>query len=398
MTITSNISTMTVVPIVADLYISPTGNDNNPGTLEQPVKTIRKGISIADPGNILYAFNGTYFEKVTINKSVRLLGQNNVNTIIDGTNIPAPSDYSDWERGLVELRASNATFSGFKVQNSKVAGIISANVSNLIIEKNQTYKTWGSGIQIHDGSNIKVKYNEINNACSPDTYHRIPQEQFSVASPRNNMNGFEIAYNYIHEKAIADDGTIINGVTGMYVKQGAKSGSIHHNYLLRTGTLYIDGWDSTCENIEIYENLMEYGTNGFQASAEIGGIVRNVSFRDNIAYRNKAFGFRTPVGASSRLTSTHITNLTIKNNIFYKNISNGIKFGSANLPLPIFSNIVIEDNIVCNNLNPQIYVDSRIPKSAYTISGNHTEADYISQAEFDIRYNALKNEILSKIP
>lgn len=398
MTITSNVSTINVVPAVADMYISPTGNDNNPGTLEHPVKTIRRGITMANTGNVLFAFNGIYLEKVTIDKSIHLLGQNNINTIIDGANIPAPSDYSDWERGLVELRANNTTFSGFKVQNSKVAGIISVNVSNSIIEKNQIYKTWGSGIQIHDGSNIKVKYNEINKACNPDIYHRMPQEQFSVASPRNNMNGFEIAYNYIHEKAITDDGAIINGVSGLFVKQGAKGGQIHHNYLLRTGSLYIDGWDSTCENIEIYENLLDYGGSGFQTSAEIGGTVRNVTFRDNIACRDKEFGFRTPVGTSSRLASAHIANLIIKNNIFYKNISNGIKFGSPTLPLPIFSNIMINDNIVCNNLNPQISVDSRIPTSAYTISGNHTEADYISQTEFDIKYNALKNEILSKIP
>lgn len=36
---------------------------------------------------------------------------------------------------------------------SKVAGMVSVNSSDLTVELNRIFKTWGSGIQIHDGQN-----------------------------------------------------------------------------------------------------------------------------------------------------------------------------------------------------------------------------------------------------
>ncbi|OGZ27290.1 MAG: hypothetical protein A2365_01080, partial [Candidatus Nealsonbacteria bacterium RIFOXYB1_FULL_40_15] len=55
----------TVVIGTTDYYVSPSGNDNNPGTLSQPFKTVQKCADIAMPGETCYLRQGTYRETVT---------------------------------------------------------------------------------------------------------------------------------------------------------------------------------------------------------------------------------------------------------------------------------------------------------------------------------------------
>lgn len=41
-------------------YVAPNGNDNNPGTLAQPFKTIPAAIDAASPGDAIELRNGNY--------------------------------------------------------------------------------------------------------------------------------------------------------------------------------------------------------------------------------------------------------------------------------------------------------------------------------------------------
>lgn len=41
-------------------YVAPNGNDSNPGTLEQPWKTIDYAFKRLNPGDVLYMRDGTY--------------------------------------------------------------------------------------------------------------------------------------------------------------------------------------------------------------------------------------------------------------------------------------------------------------------------------------------------
>src|SRR6266699_878074 len=45
-------------------YVAPTGNDANPGGQSQPFRTIKKGVSILQPGDTLYIRQGTYAEAI----------------------------------------------------------------------------------------------------------------------------------------------------------------------------------------------------------------------------------------------------------------------------------------------------------------------------------------------
>jgi hypothetical protein len=46
------------------IYVSPKGNDSNPGTRAQPLRTISRGADLAQPGDTVYVLEGVYRERV----------------------------------------------------------------------------------------------------------------------------------------------------------------------------------------------------------------------------------------------------------------------------------------------------------------------------------------------
>ena len=69
---------------------------------------IQNLIDNASDGDTIYVPNGTYYENIIINKSINLVGENKLNTIIDG------SKFGD----VIYVSADGVTISGFTIQNS----------------------------------------------------------------------------------------------------------------------------------------------------------------------------------------------------------------------------------------------------------------------------------------
>ena len=81
---------ITVVSAASTVYVNATGgNDSNDGTIDHPYKTIQKGIiSIEENGTVQIAdgvYSGMGNTNITILRSVRIIGQSQVGTIINGT-------------------------------------------------------------------------------------------------------------------------------------------------------------------------------------------------------------------------------------------------------------------------------------------------------------------------
>ena len=74
-----------------------------------PGQSIQTAINNANPGDIVFVYNGTYYENLFIDKKINLVGENRNTTIIDsGGNGNAVMVYD----------AYNLTISGFTIQNS----------------------------------------------------------------------------------------------------------------------------------------------------------------------------------------------------------------------------------------------------------------------------------------
>ncbi len=62
---------LTGLPLMAQIYVATDGNDLNSGTIDQPLKTIAKAITVVVPGDTIYVRGGTHalFAPININSS-----------------------------------------------------------------------------------------------------------------------------------------------------------------------------------------------------------------------------------------------------------------------------------------------------------------------------------------
>ena len=58
------ISSLFGVLLGTDYYVSPTGNNNNSGTLAHPFKTIQKAADNVEAGDVVNIMGGVYHEQV----------------------------------------------------------------------------------------------------------------------------------------------------------------------------------------------------------------------------------------------------------------------------------------------------------------------------------------------
>ena len=72
-------------------YVSPSGNDGNPGTISQPFQSIQMCASSLITGGTCFVRAGRYLETIVPNSGTTISGYNDEVVVIDGSN-PVPSD------------------------------------------------------------------------------------------------------------------------------------------------------------------------------------------------------------------------------------------------------------------------------------------------------------------
>ncbi|RZN32194.1 MAG: hypothetical protein EF813_11960 [Methanosarcinales archaeon] len=92
--------------------------------------TIQGGINDADDGDTVFVYNGTYFENVTVSKSIMLKGEDRSNTIINGRTI-----LGHQTKPVIKIVSNNCTISGFTIMNGSL-GILMKSANNNTITDN----------------------------------------------------------------------------------------------------------------------------------------------------------------------------------------------------------------------------------------------------------------------
>ncbi|MCJ7571542.1 MAG: hypothetical protein MUO82_06670, partial [Candidatus Thermoplasmatota archaeon] len=132
---------------------------------------IQSAIDIANNGDTVFVFSGTYYENVHIYKTLNLIGENKDSTIIDGRDIT----------NSVNITANGVNIQGFTMQEGFYGIILSKNdtLSDCKISNN-----WG-GIGIGSFSVSSVGNNVIQNC---EISHNTLGMHI-VNSANNNING-----------------------------------------------------------------------------------------------------------------------------------------------------------------------------------------------------------------
>lgn len=120
------LTTLALVPLAsaADYYISPTGNDNNPGSQAQPWGTLAKVSDIGGPGDTIYLRAGTYtpskniyfYKDGSATAPLTCRAYPGESVLIDGTNLPANTE-------AIYISSSYFVFQDIEIANSKANGI-----------------------------------------------------------------------------------------------------------------------------------------------------------------------------------------------------------------------------------------------------------------------------------
>ena len=343
-------------------YVSVSGNDSNPGTLQLPWRTIQKSANTMQAGDTVYVMAGTYNEQVSPQNSgtagnyIIYRNYQNDSVTIDGTGVILPNYavglFHIENRSYIKVLKFRVINSGPNINNS---GICVTTSNNIIIEKNRTYNTISSGIASWSSTNITIDSNEVNLACNDGE-----QECITVATTSN----FDVKNNYVH-----NGGPGTNGGEGICIKDGSNNGRVYRNRVTnipsRVG-IYLDAHTRNTFNIEVYQNLVYNNiASAFQLASEQGGLLQNIKIYNNIAYNNSVVGLMI----SDCCISTHpMQNITIINNTFYMNGS-GVWGGGILNDNPQAQNVIIRNNICSQNLSFQVAMRD-------SVSLNNTTTDH----------------------
>ena len=150
-------------------FVTPDGDDNNPGTENEPWKTIQKSVDTLEAGDTVYIKTGTYRENISINVSgsrtngyITFQNYENDEVIMDGTGISATSmiDINDKQYikiigiNISNLRSDHGTAIHLRngshhieIRNNKLSRImIASGTSEEVIEKG--ISAWSVAIRV----------------------------------------------------------------------------------------------------------------------------------------------------------------------------------------------------------------------------------------------------------
>jgi len=210
--------------------------------------SIQEAVDTAKSGDIVYVFNGTYYENVFINKTINLIGENKETTIIDGRE----------NKKVIFITANLVNISGFTIQNSNKIGIqISSNYNtiydNLIIN-NKAIGVYSSFSYNNNISNNFIANNSDNNVWLIDSSNNIISD--------NNIIDSQIG---VWIWCYSSNNTIFGNSINNNTKEGIKIHYLSNNNLISYNSISnnnegIDIADSFDNNI-YYNNFIKNSKN-----------------------------------------------------------------------------------------------------------------------------------------
>jgi hypothetical protein len=330
-------SNLTYLPLVMlsrpAYYVSPLGNDSNPGTYDLPWRTVTRAANNVGPGDRVYIRGGIYIETVKIYQSgtqelpIQFLAFPGETPILDGEYyLPSPgagllSIFGDWVE-IYGIEVQNSNYYGIGlygkhntvdnvfvhhsyrtgvlisgdygvVQNSRIwrnsimneygvsstwsSGLVAARdiedgiTEYAIIRGNVVWENWGQGISTHESDHTRIEENIISDSFTTNIYIH---DATNILCQRNfaytDLNSYVYPYGD-HIGIMMGDERNDQPSDNITIINNISYAN-NWNYALFTGSNVIN-------NIHIANNTF---VNGITGGILLRGYHQNVNFKNNI--------------------------------------------------------------------------------------------------------------------
>jgi hypothetical protein len=319
-------------------YVSNSGNNANPGTLAEPLKTISSGVNKLVAGDFLYVRAGVYNEVVTISKKGTETNPITISGYFDGANYEMPVidgggilPVSSWT-GLMNITGSYINVSWFEITNSSI------NAYGLLFEA--------------PGQNNKASFIKV---------HHIGQTGIMGKADFCTVEDCEVYLNCMSNAAHAAGSGWGNGIG--FARE--KSNGITDYGIIRRCKVYdnhgegIDAFESshvTIEDCEVYNNWTQ---NVYVSDACYTIVQRNLIYntlnplipprngqQTGISLFEERAGL--PCYANADFTTPFSSNNIIINNFLYNAYIGVLTWNEAQVVNPGFRNGLIANNTIIN--------------------------------------------------
>jgi hypothetical protein len=293
-------------PLPHVYWVSPRGDDANPGTRERPWATLHHAAEVLGPGDRVEIRRGTYRIAAPIvpRRSgtdaawIEYVAHDGEEVVIDASavQVPAPTGEPPYphDQGVFQLEdVAYVRVEGLTVRAAQQAGFTVRDSHHVALVGNTTDGTYASGIAVWDTEHddrgtehIEIRGNTVTRANDDGMRPRWalagsepPHEAISIGGAVH----FEVADNHVHHC----------GKEGIDIKETSKHGSVHHNHVhhvARQG-IYVDGWFGVLSHVELAHNhVHDCDGAGVVVSVEGGPGVEDVWIHDNWIEDNAGTG------------------------------------------------------------------------------------------------------------
>jgi parallel beta-helix repeat protein len=240
------------------VYVDDDFNETTPGWGYDHFDKIQKGIDAVVENGAVYVFNGTYYEQVTINKKIDLVGEDKNDTVID----------AGGSGSVVSIYADQVSISGFTMQNSgTVYGDSGVKIfSNHNFISNNTLggdNNYGLRLEISNDNTISNNIITSNRDNGIDLYTSCNNTISNNKIILNVFGGLEL-HHYSHDNNISGRNIIErNGDDGIRIRHGNNNNSIIGNYIISNGAGIGFIYNSDKNNLIYHNNFINNTQNAY---------------------------------------------------------------------------------------------------------------------------------------
>ncbi|HDR8183723.1 TPA: right-handed parallel beta-helix repeat-containing protein [Bacillus thuringiensis] len=369
---------------VTNYYVSPTGSDLNPGTLDRPFATIQKAANVAKEGSTIYIRSGIYNQKVRVTHSgisgapITFQNYQDEKVILDGSTVKLEDDglFTLEDKNYIQVKGLEfRNLKSAKVNETPIGIYITGTGSHIEIRNNYIHHIEANvkdgnahGIAVYGTSSssqnnlnhIVIDNNEVTN---------LKLGLSEAITVNGNVDSFEVTNNKVHDNN--NIGIVLighEGVSPVATLDQARNGVVrnnivHHNSSINNTSyneysadgIYVDGGkEIIIEQNQSYENDL-----GIEVASEHAGKSASyITVRDNTISNNIMSGIT--IGGYDNQQG-YAENNTITNNVIYKNDTKYQESGQIELNYDTRNNVITNNQIYASN--SRIFISNNFNKN-----------------------------------